>query len=282
MPYITGIPDYIRDFNLSMTIEPGAYTRGSINFNPFAPMAHHTGAANDITRMLRDGRPGLSGPLCNVELRKNGHCHVIACGRANHAGAGSWRGLSGNSRFIGIEATSNGTYWTPIQREIYPILCAALAKGLHRDASWICDHKAYAGYRGKWDLGNWDMNSMRHHAAIALENHKHGKVEEDMAGAYAIVIPKSTTRSINIPGGGVPGKVAVTFHCDFDTPTLRLARWHGGALRGIWEHKMIVKKGREGVVWFDASDPGQWGAVLGVTNRSTKADVTALVEYGIR
>lgn len=168
MAYQTGVLDALRDFGIRFTEEPGCRTRGSINFAPRGVMIHHTGVNSDITAMLRDGRPGLTGPLCNIELRRHGHVHVIALGRANHAGAGSFRGLSGNSVFWGIEPSSDGKTWTDAQRHMYPLLTAALCRYSNIDPSMVPGHKEYAGYRGKWDPGAWDMNWHRSQTGLFL------------------------------------------------------------------------------------------------------------------
>lgn len=297
MGYQLWIPDAIRDFDLPVTVEPGANTRGSINFGPRCTMCHHTGASSDITRMLRDGRPGLSGPLCNVEFRKNGHCHVIACGRANHAGSGSWRGLSGNSPFIGIEATSDGRFWTPIQRERYPILVAALNHGMGLDASWCCGHKEYAGHRGKWDPGNWDMNHMRHGAFLALERHKSGtpREEEDemQLQSYTVTIPVSREGKEDYypvpfppPGRADVGRVFVTFAAvgkpgeRVPASDIRVSLYTGdGRIVGIASH-VSVGRGRTILpLTANLKDP-----ILGscsILNRGPNV-VTALVEHGIK
>ena len=78
-----------------------------------------------------NGRPDLNGPLCNVLLARNGDCYIIAAGTANHAGTGGWRGLSGNSSVLGIEAENNGVGepWPAHQIDAYVRLCAAMCDG---------------------------------------------------------------------------------------------------------------------------------------------------------
>ncbi len=187
MSYEVGVLDVLRDFGINFTEEPSCRSRGSINFSPRAVMAHHTGADTDVTAMLRDGRPGLGGPLCNFELRRHGRVHCIALGRANHAGAGDFRGLSGNSYFWGIEASSAGKTWTDAQREMYPLLSAALCAYSGVDESWVGAHKEYAGYRGKWDPGNWDMHWHRERTRYCLLHRSKPEPEleeEDMPTLY--------------------------------------------------------------------------------------------------
>lgn len=160
MGYQLWIPDALRSFQLKVELEPGWETRGSINFQPQGVVAHHTGSNGDVRLTLRDGRGDLSGPLCNVQFCRDGCCRVIAAGRANHAGKGGYRGLSHNGQVLGIEADSDGSSWTPAQRELYPVLVAALLSGIGRDESWCCGHKEWAPER-KPDPGDWSMDDMR-------------------------------------------------------------------------------------------------------------------------
>lgn len=167
MGYQLWIPDALRDYGFSVRLKAGWETRGSVNFNPVGVMAHHTGVNNPIPDMLANGRADLSGPLCNVEFGQDGVVTVIAAGRARHAGRGKYAELSGNSYWLGIEADSDGKQVSETQRARYPELCAALLRGLGREGP-LCGHKEYAGSRGKWDPGNWDMDDMRQRTALAL------------------------------------------------------------------------------------------------------------------
>ena len=89
----------------------GWQNRGS-STNPSGVVCHHTASAaggdHPALGTVINGRPDLNGPLCNVLLARNGDCYIIAAGTANHAGTGGWRGLSGNSSVLGIEAENNG------------------------------------------------------------------------------------------------------------------------------------------------------------------------------
>lgn len=62
---------------------------------------HHTAAAVDVDRILRDGRPDVPGPLCNVALHADGTVVLVASGRANHFGVATWPSF----RALGVEAT---------------------------------------------------------------------------------------------------------------------------------------------------------------------------------
>lgn len=205
MSYEVGVLDALRDFGINFTEEPGCRTRGSINFSPRAVMPHHTGADKDVTAMLRDGRPGLGGPLCNFELRRLGHVHCIALGRANHAGAGDFRGLSGNTYFWGIEASSAGKTWTDPQREMYPLLSAALCAYSGVDESWVGAHKEYAGYRGKWDPGAWDMHWHRERTGYCLRHRS--KSEPEQEETEVILVRSKQKGTTLLVGGGRPASI---------------------------------------------------------------------------
>lgn len=154
---------------------PGWDTRGNPSFAPACVVCHWTAGPRDTTKraslaVVTNGRPGLPGPLCNVYLDRAGIPVIVAAGRANHAGAGGWRGLVGNSAAYGIEAESGGDGdWTPAQREAYPRLVAAMLAGLGRGAEWACGHSEWAPTR-KIDVRDWPMAAMRAEAADLLED----------------------------------------------------------------------------------------------------------------
>jgi hypothetical protein len=111
------IADALRDAGVDVVEHPGWQTRGSDRFDPKGVICHHTASApgRDAPSLgiCVDGRPDLPGPLCHVLLSRSGRAIVIAAGRANHAGAGGFRDLSGNSSVLGIE----GEYAGIVERE---------------------------------------------------------------------------------------------------------------------------------------------------------------------
>jgi hypothetical protein len=114
---MTGNPDRVDDLHrlaeiwqglgLRVTTMPGWENRGRFSGNTFEVLGcHHTGAAVDDDRLLRDGRTlpdgrPLPGPLCNVALHVNGDVVLVASGKANHFGEATWP----SSRSLGVEAT---------------------------------------------------------------------------------------------------------------------------------------------------------------------------------
>lgn len=164
MPRDTGLYRALQRRGLKVEYVPGWTTRGSSNFAPFGALAHWTaGPATGNRPSLNicvNGRAGLPGPLCQVFLDRNGVAIVVAAGRANHAGRGSWKGATGNTHLYGVEVEWNGkmSNLTAAQREAYPKVMATF---MDRGAKWIAGHDEYALPRGrKVDVGNY-INTLR-------------------------------------------------------------------------------------------------------------------------
>lgn len=181
MPYMTRLlPDLKRYFPRVDTI-PGWETRGNSSFAPAGVVGHWTagprGAAADKRPSLNvvvNGRPDLSGPLCNVYLDRAGVPVIVAAGRANHAGPGGYKGLVGNSAVYGIEAESAGDGdWTAAQKAAYPRLVRAMLDGLGRGSEFFCGHNVWAPTR-KIDIRDWPMDAFRASVAAATP------LEDDM------------------------------------------------------------------------------------------------------
>lgn len=139
-------------YGLTVRFENGWKRRGASGGaqmkGVYGVLWHHDVAPRSGTyplrSMLRDGRAGLSGPLCHIGFDRDGVVHVVGAGKANHAGTGSVPGVvrnGGNTRLIGIEMTSAGTRpwdWTDAQLRQMPKLGAALSDifGLSRSKHW--------------------------------------------------------------------------------------------------------------------------------------------------
>lgn len=171
MPRQPWLGDQCRRFGLAVVEVDGWRERGSEAFSPWGVIAHHTAGAPSgempSLRTLVLGRPDLPGPLANIGLGRSGTVYVVAAGRANHAGAGGWQGLVGNSSVLGIEAESAGDgRWTDAQRATYPVLASALKSGCQapKDYSLICAHREWAPTR-KIDPRGIDMADLRRRAA---------------------------------------------------------------------------------------------------------------------
>src|SRR5262245_47719787 len=124
----------LTEANLTVATEDGWETRG-VEFTsaPLGVILHHdVSNAGDVPEhpmVILHGRPGgkgqkpLRGPLAQWYLNRRGVWHVVASGKANHAGTGYYNGihgssvLGGNGQLLGIEAANNGTTesWPEVQ-----------------------------------------------------------------------------------------------------------------------------------------------------------------------
>lgn len=162
------LPDVLQAAGLKVAVTDGWMDRG---VGPMGEVrgivCHHTAtqaAGNMPTlELLKSGRSDLAGPLAHLGLGRDGTYYVIAAGRANHAGAGSWQGITtGNTSFIGIEAENDGVQpWPDIQMQAYAHGAAALLRHCGRGAIDCAGHKEYALPAGRKIDPNFDMAQFR-------------------------------------------------------------------------------------------------------------------------
>lgn len=134
-------PQILRSHGLKVVEVPGwkdrVATGSSSTINAVGVLCHHTATSAKssvaaVLRLLIEGRPDLSGPLCQFGLGRDGTVYLIARGRANHAGAakasGSVGAGDGNALYYGIEAFNDGIgeTWAALQYSAYAKLCAVL------------------------------------------------------------------------------------------------------------------------------------------------------------
>jgi len=168
MPYaLTWLPQVLLSAGLKVSEVPGWTDHGRREMGPIAGIVcHHTAGPlkgnMPSLNVLLNGRPDLPGPLSQLGLGRDGTFYVVAAGSSNHAGPGSWCGVSGNSRFIGIEAENTGLPndpWPDVQMDAYRRGVAAMLKHLGLPVEACCGHKEYAPNR-KVDP-SFDMNLFR-------------------------------------------------------------------------------------------------------------------------
>ena len=179
---LTWLPKVLRDAGLNVAEQPGWQTRGHGNMGSVkGVMCHHT--VGPLTgnmpslRVITHGRAGLSGPLAQLGLGRDGTYYVVAAGRAYHAGGGNWQGYKrGNSSFIGIEAENTGYAtgqkadpWPEVQLDAYRRGAAAILKKIKADAIMCCGHKEYRLPPGaKIDPHTLDMDDFRFKVAAIM------------------------------------------------------------------------------------------------------------------
>jgi hypothetical protein len=117
------LADRMRRTGLKVIECQGWQNRGNASLNARGSVNHHTAGPRqgDIPSLgvLINGRSDLPGPLCNVALSRSNVVYVVASGKANHAGSGEWKGLSGNSSVYGLEWENIGTSAEPtLQHQI--------------------------------------------------------------------------------------------------------------------------------------------------------------------
>lgn len=180
MPRQLWLPDVLRQAGLTVREAPGWDTRGTATFNPVGVMWHHTATGTNwtdqrVTDLLVRGRSDLPGPLCHLQLNRDGSYVVIAAGRANHAGTGRWNNITaGNTNFIGIEATNDGVGepWSQTILDAYHVGTAAIVRHLNGSVDNVIGHKEWT--TRKIDPRGIDMNQVRQRVSEILREKPSG------------------------------------------------------------------------------------------------------------
>lgn len=174
-----GFIEHLKAWGLNVDEVKGWQTRGRpYNFYPKAIIAHHDASSissgnQGALNLVINGRPGLSGPLSQFVLCRDGKVVVVAAGYANHAGIGGPRAgvpqNAGNTYCLGIEACNNGVgeKWPAVQLNAYYRLCAALMSWLGLvDVNCVFGHKEWTSR--KIDPYGLNMNVFRANVEKAL------------------------------------------------------------------------------------------------------------------
>lgn len=202
-----GLPDALRRRGLTVETVAGWETRSAGSFNPKGAVCHWTaGPANATGRpslnVVVNGRPGLSGPLCNVYLDRAGIAVVVSANRANHAGVGNWKSLTGNSAVFGTEAegASSGDF-TAAQRWAYPRVNAAYSDLGGFGADMVCGHSEWATPAGrKTDINGYTMTEMRAQVAALRAGGDENDVTPDQ-WAYIVSMNSKLDRATDASEG---------------------------------------------------------------------------------
>ncbi|HEY4303764.1 MAG TPA: peptidoglycan-binding domain-containing protein [Gemmatimonadaceae bacterium] len=174
------LPRVLEEAGLKVAPVDGWETRGRREMGAVLGIICHLTACPATGNMpalgtLINGRPDLPGPLAQLGLGRDGTYYIVAAGLCNHAGGGSWQGITtGNSNFIGIEAENTGAksdVWPAVQIDAYQRGCAAILRHIGRGAEFCCGHKEYALPKGRKQDPDFDMNVFRGAVSDLLEVH---------------------------------------------------------------------------------------------------------------
>ena len=174
---LTWLPDVLLNADLKVAEQPGWKTRGHGDVATIkGVICHHTAGAKSGNMpslgVVTNGRPGLSGPLAQLCLGRDGTYFVVAAGRCFHAGRGDWQGIStGNSSFIGIEAENTGLGndpWPEVQLDAYRRGVAAILKKIRANAIMCAGHKEYALPHGRKNDPTFEMVPFRQQVSAIM------------------------------------------------------------------------------------------------------------------
>jgi len=160
---ILELADRLRARGLTVVEVAGWHTRGhDFPVRPDGAIRHWTAGAlfgdAPSLRVCTHGRQDLVGPLCNVfqsravDSRGLDVVHVVAAGKANHAGTGSWNGASGNYAFLGLEIEWAGPTepFAPVRNRKFTselVMRALLDCAAGNNTDDVCEHREYAPTR---------------------------------------------------------------------------------------------------------------------------------------
>ena len=171
---LTNLADVVRRSGLPVVEILGWKTRGHGQFESIESIIdHHTGTPNSIPgdyptlKTVRDGRPGLDGPLSQLGLGRSGIVYVIAAGVAWHAGA-TFEEWQDNWHAIGIEAEHPGgsAPWPAVQYNAYVRLNRALCDGYDVPYARVRGHKEIAKPLGRKPDPTFNMPAMRERVRV--------------------------------------------------------------------------------------------------------------------
>ncbi len=205
----TWLADVLRDAGLTVVEVRGWQSHGSSVWAPYGGIVHATadGAARNAVqevaddaaaiRVIRDGRPGLPGPIANIYHARDGRAHIIASGRCNTAlpgTAGTLRGI-GNTGLLGIEHESDnrGEKWTEVQYDSAIRMWAAICKKMGWTAARLSGHKEHDPGR-KSDPMGIDMKRFRADVAKLIVS----KAPTVIPGAKAPTTKGDTVTDVNV------------------------------------------------------------------------------------
>lgn len=147
------VAERLRARGIRVEMVPGWERRGKGPMRPLASVEHHTASRRGgdwgaLLRLLTYGHGNLDNSVCNWGVPANGHAAYLVCaGLAYHAGKGSWRGVTGNSRASGTEWQNDGI-GEPAQPAAVEIMAAIdqeMAREFGYPHAMVCEHFEWTG-----------------------------------------------------------------------------------------------------------------------------------------
>ena len=177
--FLDWLPGVLRDAGVDVYVMPGAETRTtrSSGLSVRGVVWHHTATGPNwldghVAALLARGRKDLAGPLSQVGIERDGTWVIVALGRANHNGFGTW----GNDA-LGLEFYNSGTGepWSDVQVESGVRGTAAVLRYLNKPISAVLGHRE-TDPRRKIDPAGLNMTTIRQRVDASLRH----PTEDDM------------------------------------------------------------------------------------------------------
>lgn len=208
---LSNLAHVLRAAGLTVVEIDGWQSRGrAFAATPKAVICHHTAGPSAARNgkdypslgVVRDGRAGLPGPLCQIGIGRSGTIYVVASGRANHAGKVN-NPKYGNASTIGIEAENSGNEpWPQAQYRAYLDCVRALCKTYNIAHDDVRGHKEICYPRGRKPDPSFSMSEFR--ASLAkfrpdthVPNHPTDQEEETMKLGDKSTEVRQLQRTIN-------------------------------------------------------------------------------------
>lgn len=168
MPWYTGLDRVAKSTGRKVELVEGWEKRGHGPMNSVKSIVcHHTAGPNNGKNYpsystVKNGRPGLAGPLAQLGIGRDGTIYVFGSGVAYHAGKVISTKYN-NWNAIGIEAENNGIgeKWGDELMESYVLLVRALIDEFKLPLSAVLGHKEVCKPRGRKIDPNFDMDEFR-------------------------------------------------------------------------------------------------------------------------
>ena len=228
----------VKASGLPYTVVGGAASRGRGTMRSIETITlHHTATPRSYAlsqdyptmNVVKNGRPGLPGPLAQLGLGRSGRVYLIASGIANHAGRSRATSMT-NPHAIGIEAEGANEAWPAAQYDAYVRLVRALLDEFDLPTSRALRHAETCSPAGRKVDASFNGDSFR--KAVAQRPTKPTTTAPTKKGLFDMsIIATGINNSTRTIQPGQTARVAVGKYFSLATikkgqtvrPTVRLA-----------------------------------------------------------